>query len=216
MNTRITDRHDVRPAGGTVHAVSDAVLNSARCMSSASWLALLIPLTGCAVQTSTFEIVDYRADGEAKSYHQTFDEAYYAVDDGGTVSIVLQRSTPSQSNPGSDVRQVIHLRSVWRCVPGETVSHRTQINGTVSYHLITGQIGATFEGAGSLFFSEDRKKHILTGSLDLATLKPTRRLAASHDLFRKAELKGQFHAVRDPRRVRRIVNDMNRLFARRL
>lgn len=214
MDFQNTNPYHVNPSDGTVCAVGVAGSNGVACMSSALCLALLIPLIGCAVRTSTFEIIDYRGDGGAERYHQSFDEAYYAVDGQGMVSIVLQREAASQSNPGGSVRQVIHLRSVWRCIPGETVSHRTQINGTVSYHLVTGQVGATFEGAGSLFFSEDQEKRTLTGSLELATLKPTRRLAASHDLFRKAELKGQFHATYDPRRVRRILNDMNRLFGR--
>ncbi len=174
-------------------------------------LALLVG-AGCAGQTSVFEIVDHRDSGPPKRYRETFDEAYYDLDGTGNVNIVLRRSEPSKSNPHADVTQVIHLRTVWRSIPGETVAERTQINGTVNYALLSGRIGATFEGAGSVFFRENKRRDALRGSLDLALLKPKRRLTAGSDIFKHAELSGKFHAVRDPRRVTRIVNDLNRLF----
>ncbi len=173
---------------------------------------VLVAVIGCSNRTSTFEIVDYRDGGEVRRYRETFDEAYYHLDKHGNLEIVLRRTTPSQPNPGRMITQIIHIRSVWRCIPGNTIAHSTQINGTVSYHIVTGEVGATFEGAGSVFFTQNRKKSTLRGSLDLATLKPTRQLGAAHDLFRRAELRGRFQAKRDPRCVTRIVNEMDRLF----
>jgi hypothetical protein len=159
-----------------------------------------------------FEITDYRDPGGPKLYRETFDEAYYTIDDHGNVDLVLRRATESKSNPEHEVIQVVHIRSVWRSIPGETVAHRTQINATVVYHIISGRVGGTFEGAGSVFFKEDKRRGMLTGTLDLARLRPKRRLVADSSLFKLAELCGEFRATRDPRRVVRTINEMNRLF----
>ncbi len=178
-------------------------------------VVFLLPLfaaAGCSVRMSTFEITDYRDPDGAKRYRETFDEAYYALDDHGNVDVILRRATPSKSDPINEIVQVIHIHTVWRSIPGDTVAHRTQINGTVSYHIISGRVGATFEGAGSVFFSEQQRTRTLTGTLDLARLHPKRRLVADSHLFKLAELAGEFRAEHNPRRVVRIINELNRLF----
>jgi len=170
---------------------------------------------GCVAAPSTLDITDYRSDGPPQTYREVFPDAYFDLDAAGNVNLVLRRSEVSHEAPGTRITQVVHLRSVWRPIPGVTVAERTQINGTVTYSIISGSLGATFEGAGSIFFELDNDKQRLEGSLDLATLIPVRRLAASGDFFEKAELSGRFVASRDGRRVARIVNDMNRRFGPR-
>jgi len=171
---------------------------------------LASPLS-CAVRPTTFEIVDYREPDGAKRYRETFDEAYYDLDQYGNVNIVLRRSGgPSEAE--SDVTQIVHIRSVWRPVPGRTVSRATQINATVSYYIVGGRVGDTFEGAGSVFFTQNRGKNTLTGSLDRAVLRPKRQLAPGEALFARSELSGEFRAVRDRRQVVRIMNEADRLF----
>ncbi len=177
-------------------------------------LLLVLAATGCSARTSTFEIVDYRGPGEVRRFHETFDEAYYSLDGQGNVDIVLLRSTPSRSIPPHNVTQVIHIRTVWRSIPGATVAHATQINGRINYHIVSGSRGATFEGAGSVFYKLNRRADMLTGTLDLSVLRPKRRLAAGSALFKRAELTGKFHARHDPRRTIRIINEMACMFGR--
>ncbi|MGB2987339.1 MAG: hypothetical protein WBE26_15850 [Phycisphaerae bacterium] len=202
-----TKQRSVMPRARRVH--------SGGAVASALIAAVALPLfvaTGCSVRASTFEIVDYREPGKAKRYRETFDEGYYDLDEHGNVDVVLRRAAPGESDPKQTITQTIHIRSVWRSIPGETVAHRTQLNGTVSYHIVAGRIGATFDGAGSVFFNLNYRKDSLTGTLDLAVLRPKRQLATGSSLFKRAELKGEFHATRDPRRVVRIINEMDRLF----
>lgn len=179
-----------------------------------SLACFLLPsaLLGCAVRPSTFEIVDYCDASDAKHYRETFDEAYYDLDQQGNVNIVVRRSGGRRGAGESDVTQIIRIRSVWRPVPGRTGSHTTQINATVSYYIVGGRIGDTFEGAGSVFFTQNRGKNTLRGSLDYAVLRPQRQLAPGEPLFARAELSGSFRAVRDPRQVVRIMNEADRLF----
>ena len=171
---------------------------------------------GCSTRTTTFEITDYRDVGDARRYRETFDEAYYTLDERGNVDIVLRRATaPGDPGAAQAITQVIHIRSVWRSIPGDTVAHRTQINATVIYHILSGRIGATFEGAGSVFYERVRKSDVIRGTLDLATLRPKRRLTAGTTLFRQAEIVGKFEAKENPRRVIQIMNEMNRRFGPR-
>jgi hypothetical protein len=175
----------------------------------------LIPIlvSGCSTQTTTFEITDYRQPGEARRYRETFDEAYYALDPNGNVDIVLRRAVaPGDAGASEGITQLIHINSVWRSIPGNTFAHSTQINATVKYHILSGRLGATFEGAGSVFYRRARRSAKLNGTLDLATLRPKRRLAAGAALFQQAVIRGQFEAMHDPRRVTQLINDMNRRF----
>ncbi len=173
---------------------------------------LMLLLPACAARESAFDIVDYRRPGVQEHYRERFDEAYFDIDEHGNADVVLRRNSPDVEHPSQSITQVIHIRSLWRSIPGTTVAHSTQINGTIRYHVLAGRLGATFEGTGSVFFDLNRGGDTLTGSIDSALLRPKRRLVTGGDLFKKAELTGQFRAVRDPRRVVQVVNDMNRLF----
>ena len=175
-------------------------------------MPVLLGIAGCSTKISVFDIVDYRDSGQPKRYRETFDEAYYNFDAGGNLDLVLRRREPDPANPSQEITQVIHLQSVWRSIPGTTVAERTQINATVSYSIIGGRVGALFNGAGSLFVNENKKRNTLQGTLEFALLKPRRRLSLGQEFFKQAQLTGQFCATRDRRRAVRIINDTNRLF----
>ncbi len=178
---------------------------------------------GCGIKTTELRIVDYRDPGGAAVYTETFDEAYYHMDETGNVDVVLRREQPGLDGREQTITQIIHLRSVWRSIPGRTVAATTQINGTVSYLITNGQVGAAFGGAGSIFYREDRTHTVLTGKLERAYLTPQNHVASDprvgrvapdprvgrsrQPLFTRAVLSGQFRAIRDPRRVRRILNE---------
>ena len=168
---------------------------------------VLFATVGCSVRPTTFAIVDYSQSGRAKRYVETFDEAYYDVTAQGDVDIVVHRSASGTTNSDQPVTQIIHIKSFWRPIPGMTVAHSTQINATVTYSIVSGSFGTVLEGAGALFFKEDRRKRRLTGTLESATLRPARRAAAGEPLFKRAELTGTFNARRDPRRVAHLIQE---------
>ena len=148
----------------------------------------------------------------SQRYRETFDESYYGFDDRGNVDIVLRRSQPGTDDPGKNITQVIHIHCVWRSIPGKTVADRTQINAAVRYLVASGAAAATFEGAGSVFFKQNRRQDTLRGTIECASLKPKRSLMGLGSFFERAELNGQIRAQRDRRRVVRIINDLERLF----
>jgi len=169
-------------------------------------------LAACAPRTTQFYIADHRTLGPPTFYAETFDEAFYRTDAQGNVDLILRRERPGRDDPDQPVIQVIHIRTFWRAIPGTTVADTDQINATVSYLIVSGQIGATFEGAGSLFFKHHKRGDVLTGELERAYLTPMRRLNQGKALFEHAELAGEFRAERNPRKVVRILNEMEQLF----
>jgi hypothetical protein len=203
---------DKRAATGLSIARGRAMKRSAT--SLGAWAAVVAAAcsAGCASKPTTFVITDHRAPGETHRYRETFPEGFFAVDEHGNVDIVLRRESRAPQSPHEPIVQVVHIRTVWKSVPGQTVAHATQINGTVSYFILTGRVGATFEGAGSVFFELDDNRLTLSGELEQASLRPRRILTASNELFLKAELSGQFTANQDPRRAYRIIHEVNRRF----
>ena len=178
-------------------------------------MACALLSSACSTPMSSLEILDYRDGGDARRYRETFDEAFFDVDAQGNMDVVLRRADPGSENPGLDITQVVHIHTVWRSVPGTTVAERTQINATVTYHVIHGNVGASFEGAGSVFFTQSRHRDALEGTIDLAVLIPTRRLGGGSAIFSRAEISGAFYARKNRRKLVRIINDSERLFPRR-
>jgi hypothetical protein len=111
----------------------------------------------------------------------------------------------------SAIRQTVHIRSVWESVPGDTIAERTQINATVRYVLQSGGLVAFYEGGGALIFDVHDGGDELEGTLELARLRPAREGAAGESLFRRPVVDGEFRAVRNRRRVARVVNETDRL-----
>lgn len=167
-------------------------------------------LGGCAAPGGSFTIAD-QGLGNKRFFRDTFTEAFYDVDGLGNVDIVLRREQPSLTNHGQWLTQVIHLQTLWRSIPGTTIAERTQVNGTVTYAILVGTSGTTFDGAGSLFV-QGVSRDILEGSLEDSLLKPRRCLTDEDPLFDHPALSGEFRATRNRREVVRMVNDLDRRF----
>jgi len=162
-----------------------------------------------------FEVIDYRAGGAELRYRESFSEGFFDLDDAGNLDVVMHHEKRDPADPAGQITQVIHVRTLWRSIPGVTVAERSQINAEVEYFIISGDVGQSFEGAGSVIFSTNRKADTITGTLDLARLKPVRQLIAADDLFERVDLSGTFVAQKDRRRVRDTVHDMARRFGPR-
>lgn len=175
-------------------------------------IAGLLATAGCRHAPLSMKIIDYQDPLRPAHYEEVFTEGYYTIDGDGDIDIILRRSSDFDPDADAPITQVIHIKSFWRSRPGMTVAHRTQINATVHYYVVLGRTGNAFEGAGSLFFHENRRGDVIKGSLELATLHPSTDPQAGGTLFGHTELGGRFRAVRDARKVRRIENDMKQLF----
>jgi len=167
---------------------------------------------GCVAHGSRLEVVDFSEEGSPHHYAEDFDEAYYDIDPQGNLDLILRRVQRGRMSGKPDVTQIVHVQSVWKSIPGQTIAHDDQINATVTYAVMVASTGHTFEGAGSVFFRSHKGTSVLTGSLGRAVVKPTRRNSPTRPLFSKAELSGRFRAMRDAQKVKTIKNDLRRVF----
>lgn len=184
-----------------------------RSVSMVTAAAVLTLMVGCVrpPSESVFRVVDHQKPGVIKRYRESFGVGWYKLDDHGNLDLILQRTGGSETGSEPSLEQFVHVRSIWRSVPGQTIAHETQINGTITYYLLSGRVGSAYDGAGSVFFWK-KKDGTLFGTVEHALVRPTRRLGDDRPLFVQAELSGEFVALPDSRRVVELLNRMNGLF----
>jgi hypothetical protein len=178
-----------------------------------SALVMLVPTVtggGCRTPDSTLRVTELVERGGARTYQETFPESYYSLDPWGNLDLVLLRNRPSGTDQRLRSEQIVHVRGVWRSIPGVTNVNETQINGVVVYAVLqTGQ-ESSYEGAGFLFFRKKAMEEVILGSFHRVRIRPARGQGEAPPLWGPAELSGRFRAVRDDARVARTINDLTR------
>lgn len=164
---------------------------------------------GCAVDSAHIQITERPSTLETRRYQETFDEAYFDLNSSGVLRLVLRKHQPA-SLEGDALTQTIVVESVWRCDPGVTVAHQSQINGTVTYGLTGQRIVQTLSGAGSVFYYLNDAGDRLSGTLAHVVLE-AQGPQAGDGFLQRIELSGDFSASRDPLRALRMTNDIKRL-----
>lgn len=179
---------------------------------------LAVVVAGCARPGATLNIIDVTPAGSPARYRQVFEEAYFDFDANRTANIVLLSRSADLRDPDSTIRQTVHIRSVWESVPGDTIAEKTQINATIRYVLQSGGLVGFYEGGGSLIFDASDSGDELEGTIELARLRPAQRGighaqpgTGGEAIFQLPIVEGKFRAVRNRRRVARVVNEVDRL-----
>jgi hypothetical protein len=194
------------PQAHTIHGTVTVTLRLA------ALLPLSLLISGCGDKVTRFEIANHRAVGDTEYFHEQFDECYYAIAPNGNVDLIARRHLPAVGEANEALTQIVHVRTVYRAIPGTTHVSSSMINGVVSYVILSSRGGACFEGAGFLLCEENRAKRSLTGELERATLHPSRRVGSVGSIFDRAVLRGEFFATRDERKVVAILNEIERVF----
>lgn len=168
----------------------------------------LMLLAACAADVAHIQMVERPSTLETRKYQETFEEAYYDLSPSGRLRLVLLRRQPA-SLEADELTQTLVVESVWQPIPGVSVAHPTQINGTVTYGLRGRKITQTLSGAGSVFYYENKAGDWLTGTLAYVTLESTNPQEGG-DFLERVELCGDFSARRDPRQALRLANEIKR------
>jgi hypothetical protein len=172
-------------------------------------------VTGCQPTTNTFQLINYRHGGGTERFQQQFDECYYSVHSDGNVEIVAQRRSRELGASKLDVTQILHVRTLYRAIPGRTAVDRSMINASITYAIVSDAGGACYEGGGFLTGRQRNGKAKFVGHLEDAKLHPSRSVGDAPGLFDLAQLHGHFTARRDRARVVAILNELDRLFGPR-
>ncbi len=173
-------------------------------------MAILLP--ACQSKVTRFEVIDYSPTSDPLHYFQEFDECYFRVDGEGNIDIVARRRGRPTNRQDDDPVQVVHLRTIYQSVPGETPVERTMTNATVSYIIMDHGAGVSFDGAGFLLCTIHANGRELTGTLEESTLRPMRSLGTDvPQVFDRPRVTGRIYARLDPRRTLRILNETRHL-----
>ncbi len=154
-------------------------------------------------------IIDYADPAAPRTLYQDFDEAWYLVDSGGTVRVILRRDLPSREVPGESITQIVRLEAFWKPIPGLTNAESSMLNATITYLIRSGPYGVVYRGNGFVSFQEDRRAGTLTGMLEAGRLEPSAALGEPPAPFGPSRIEGAFSARQDLRRATTLLNQLD-------
>jgi hypothetical protein len=175
--------------------------------------AILLAISACSASrmpTNRFLVADYGADGASREMFEDFPQGYYRSGEDGLVDIVLYRPALAVGAIEDDIVQTIHIQTYWRARPGTTHLQDSMLNSLVTYCLMRGDSGITYDGGGFVRYRIPKEGDVLNGVLARANLQPLRRTGDDLQIFHRAALSGRFQAQCDPRRVARLIEEIDR------
>ena len=138
---------------------------------------------GCAARSSQLTV---RSVDKGQTFQQRFTSAYAGKDDLGDYDVVLAKDA-------GGVRQVVHVRVLWRPMKGTKVDHPSATNATIDWVVWDQSQGRdagyiAYTGAG--FVNLQRSGN--TARLDIrnATLSPTARQGSIQDPVGRTKVTG--------------------------
>lgn len=174
------------------------------------FVVLAILLTGCTSRTNQLEIRSFRSSPDPSDLFERFDEACFSHDALGNLDLVFRSVRPSRQDPSQLIRQVVHVSTFWKPIPGTTFVESTQCNATFCYMIGTGPVCISYDGAGFVTFKLKWFKRRLSGKIESGELAPLRRVGKPKDLLGQARITGKFLARRDKTKVLRILGELRR------
>ncbi len=173
---------------------------------------LLLECVICAGCTTTpynrLTVVDYPHHSDSIQHYELFDDAYYQIDGAGLTHLILQKISLTSENPPQKIIQTFHIQSQWKPNPGLTYSDASMINATISYVIQKGNSGISYDGGGFASYKVQSSGTVLTGELEGAELQPLRNPSGDLRVFERVRISGRFRAIRDDRRVIRILRQI--------
>ena len=159
---------------------------------------LLLPLTlllvGCAGNPTSLTVTSLQ---NHQTYQPQFSTAYAGRSEQGDLDVVLVRDGAKAASAGG-VRQLVHVRVLWKPMKGTKLDHPTATNATIDWYVYepgTGGAGGAgtpsvvaYTGAG--FVSVSTSNGLTTLNVRNATLSPAAREGGMVDPIGRARLEG--------------------------
>ena len=142
---------------------------------------------GCAGPSTSLTVTSIRSH---QSYQQEFSKAYAGRSEQGDFDVVLVRED-RKDGPAGGIRQVMHVRVLWKPMKGTKLDHPTATNATIDWYVFgdRNQPGmVAYTGAG--FVNVQSSGGVATLDIRNATLTPTIRDGAMIDPIGPARLQG--------------------------
>jgi hypothetical protein len=181
---------------------------------------LVLLLTGCAGGGSSVTIKPVNAD---RAFARSFEQSYVSRKTDGSYDVVLvhddavklasvaaggKAGRPLQPAAAMPLRQVVHIRVMWRPMIGTETDSPSATNASIDWYVLGGGTERWtdllhYGGAG--FVTVDHHGDTRRVTIRNATLKPRASQGGLADPLGTAKLTGSLVARRDPRRVRELL-----------
>ncbi|MEE8170860.1 MAG: hypothetical protein V3T70_09955 [Phycisphaerae bacterium] len=162
----------------------------------------------CGPRATEIRLESLRDPANPVVYAESFDTAYFRVNERDRWDIVLFNRRASEQDPNQTIEQFLHLRLFWRPIPGTTYAESSQTDAVIRYCLATGPAAATYDGAGFVYLSVGRNRATLSGRIESANLAPSRQAGGARDLFGTCRLTGEFVARQDAGRTTALLTQL--------
>ncbi len=172
---------------------------------------LTLACVGCQKRPPNhLSVCETRSDAAAEHY-EDFDRAYFRKRHDGQIDLILiKETTGGLAEDGAEMRQMVHLRTLWRSHPGRTYANASMINARMSYCLFRGSAAISYDGSGFMHCKESGDGHRITGKITGGMLHPLRQVGEDLRIFEHISVSGRFKATEDERRVARYIEDIGR------
>lgn len=189
---------------------------------SRTWIVLTVTLLligGCSNDTATR--LTLRPDKGDQPFLKTFDAAWSAQGSDGETDFVLLDTAARQALAGDSsdcpVRQVMHIRVLWRAQRDLKADHSSAYNATLHWYVMgnTSRTGGDIlEYAGSAMVIVEPGDGGTRLTVRDGSLRPVARRGPIHDPLGTMNLRGTIWAVENTDRVRAALNDVRTVIAR--
>jgi hypothetical protein len=159
-------------------------------------LVVIVSGLGCAKNSADLRLTCLESNN---AFTQQFPKAYISKGAEGNTEIVLVNDTPTATG-SADVRQVMHVKVLWRPQKGTKQGHPSYTNAALHWYVIDGADVLEYTGAGFVAMGDAIGGTKVT--IRNATVKPTASFKGSlSDPIGAASLKGSFVAKKSAKRV---------------
>jgi hypothetical protein len=179
------------------------VMTTARRSRSPIWAALLLLCgIGCAHTDMDPATLTISCIGDGKSFTQCFSQAWSTGGDGGDVDVVLV------NDPDDPVRQIMHIRVLWKPTRDTKADHDSARNATVHWYVMGKSTPDIIEYDGTAMVVVESDEHGATLSIRSAVMRPVACRGSLRDPIGQTSLHGTVRTTANPDRVRSVLKDL--------
>lgn len=156
-------------------------------------------------------------------YQPTFSGAYATRGNDGSMDVVLTSRAEAQAGAAeaaaavgaTDVRQVLHVRVLWRPMKGTKADHPTATNATLNWYVFADGPRGTdvLEYSGAGFVTAEPAGDLTNLTVRNATLKPVTRPEGMRDPIGRSKLEGTITARNSGQRVEQVLSQVQTTLA---
>jgi hypothetical protein len=166
-----------------------------RCFVLPFLVSLAFLTVGCAGGSTNLTVTSLK---DHQTYQQRFSKAYAGRSENGDFDVVLVNEE-GQNADGPGVRQVMHVRVLWKPMKGAKLDHPTATNATIDWYVF-GDTAGNGDGqpasggmvayTGAAFVNVEKSGGVARLDVRNATLRPTTRQGGLTDPIGRAKMQG--------------------------